>query len=176
MRRSMRLPRSATSDEVVVRRPRLSHVGVVRQLQPRYTRLILREHGITLTSPAPQSSFIQVVPGDLLRGEARRLHSHRTLLDDLASWIDVGTLAWTQRYAVATACRILYGRDCRGRKQPGGWSGRGAPAGGGGSRYWHRSATKAPRLGTTPAPRPVKPTPPAGSSGTSTPGQVNAYP
>ncbi len=46
------------------------------------------------------------VPADLLRHEAAA--SLPTLLDDLATWIDIDTLAWGQRYAVVTACRILY--------------------------------------------------------------------
>ncbi len=50
--------------------------------------------------------FMPVVPADLLRREAAA--SLPTLLDDLASWIDIDTLAWGQRYAVVTACRILY--------------------------------------------------------------------
>ncbi len=70
-----------------------------------YTRWILREYGITLTGPAPRA-FMPVVPADLLRREAAA--SLPTLLDDLASWIDIDTLAWGQRYAVVTACRILY--------------------------------------------------------------------
>ncbi|MCA9712388.1 MAG: DUF4111 domain-containing protein [Myxococcales bacterium] len=73
-----------------------------------YTRWILREHGITLTGPAPPS-FMPVVPADLLRREAAA--SLSTLLDDLATWVDIDTLAWGQRYAVVTACRILYTLD-----------------------------------------------------------------
>jgi hypothetical protein len=70
-----------------------------------YTRWILREHGITLTGPVPRS-FISAVPPDLLRREAAV--SLPTLLDDLATWIDIDTVAWGQRYAVVAACRILY--------------------------------------------------------------------
>jgi hypothetical protein len=69
------------------------------------TRWILREHGITLTGPAP-SSFIAAVPAEFLRREAAA--SLRTLLDDLATWIDIDALAWGQRYAVVAACRIYY--------------------------------------------------------------------
>lgn len=47
-----------------------------------------------------------VVPADVLRREAAA--SLPTLLDDLATWIDIDTSAWGQRYAVVTACRILY--------------------------------------------------------------------
>ncbi|MEP6816378.1 MAG: aminoglycoside adenylyltransferase domain-containing protein [Marmoricola sp.] len=47
-----------------------------------------------------------VVPADLLRHEAAA--SLPTLLDDLATWINIDTLAWGQRYAVVTACRTLY--------------------------------------------------------------------
>jgi hypothetical protein len=46
------------------------------------------------------------VPADLLRREAAA--SLPTLLDDLATWVNIDTLAWAQRYAVVTACRILY--------------------------------------------------------------------
>ena len=69
------------------------------------TRWILREHGITLSGPAPRS-FMPVVPAAVLRREAAA--SLPTLLDDLATWIDIDTLAWGQRYAVVTACRILF--------------------------------------------------------------------
>lgn len=70
-----------------------------------FTRWILREHGITLTGPTPHS-FMPVVPADLLRREAAA--SLPTLLDDLATWTDIDTLAWAQRYAVVTTCRMLY--------------------------------------------------------------------
>jgi hypothetical protein len=76
-----------------------------------YTRWILREHGITLTGPAPRS-FMPVVPAPVLRREANA--SLATLLDDLATWIDIDTLAWGQRYAVVTACRVLYTLDTAG--------------------------------------------------------------
>jgi hypothetical protein len=70
-----------------------------------YTRWILREHGITLTGPAPRS-FMPVVPPAGLRREAAA--SLPTLLDDLAAWVDIDTVAWGQRYAVVTACRTLF--------------------------------------------------------------------
>lgn len=70
-----------------------------------FTRWILREHGITLTGPPPQS-FMPVVSDSLLRREAAE--SLRTLLDDIAEWVDIDALAWGQRYAVTTACRALY--------------------------------------------------------------------
>jgi hypothetical protein len=76
-----------------------------------YTRWILREHGITLTGPAPRS-FMPVVPATVLRREATT--SLATFLDDLATWIDIDTLAWGQRYAVVTACRTLYTLDTTG--------------------------------------------------------------
>jgi len=70
-----------------------------------YTRWTLREHGITLTGPAPRT-FMPVVPAHPLRREAAT--SLPTLLHDLASWIDIDTVAWGQRYAVVTVCRLLY--------------------------------------------------------------------
>lgn len=73
-----------------------------------FTRWILREHGLTLTGPAPRS-FMPTVPKDHLRREAAT--SLPTLLDDLATWVDIDTLAWGQRYAVTTACRILFTFD-----------------------------------------------------------------
>jgi hypothetical protein len=73
-----------------------------------YTRWILREHGIALTGPPP-CSFMSAVPGDLLCREAAA--SLPGLLDDLATWIDMDQVAWGQRYAVVTACRILYTLD-----------------------------------------------------------------
>jgi hypothetical protein len=70
-----------------------------------YTRWILREHGITLVGPAP-ASFMPAVPAELLRREAAA--SLTTLTADLATWVDIDSLAWGQRYLVATACRMLY--------------------------------------------------------------------
>ncbi|SDS54821.1 protein of unknown function [Friedmanniella luteola] len=70
-----------------------------------YTRWILREHGVTLTGPAPKS-FIAAVPDDFLRREAAA--ALPTLLDDLATWVDIDALAWGQRYAVVAACRTYY--------------------------------------------------------------------
>jgi len=46
------------------------------------------------------------VTKELMRGEAAG--SVPILLEDLATWVDIDTLAWGQRYAVVTACRILY--------------------------------------------------------------------
>jgi len=70
-----------------------------------YTRWILREHGLTLTGPTP-ASFMPAIPAHALRRGAAA--SLPTLLDGLATWVDIDTLAWGQRYAVVTACRILY--------------------------------------------------------------------
>jgi len=70
-----------------------------------YTRWILREHGLVLTGPTPQS-FMPPIPALVLRREAAA--SLPTLLADLATWVDIDTIAWGQRYAVVTACRILY--------------------------------------------------------------------
>lgn len=76
-----------------------------------YTRWILREHGLVLAGPQPRS-FMSPVPATILRGEAAT--SLPTLLDDLATWVDIDTLAWGQRYAVATTCRILYTLEVAG--------------------------------------------------------------
>ena len=70
-----------------------------------YTRWILREHGITLTGPEPRT-FLPPVPPELLRREAAT--AIPTLMADLATWLDIDAIAWGQRYAVVTACRLLY--------------------------------------------------------------------
>ena len=70
-----------------------------------YTRWILREHGIALAGPDPHT-FMAPVPPEVLRTEAA--DALPRLLDDLATWVDLDTLAWGQRYAVVTACRLLY--------------------------------------------------------------------
>ena len=55
-----------------------------------YTRWILREHGIALAGPAPRS-FMPPVTKELMRGEAAA--SLPILLEDLATWVDIDTLA-----------------------------------------------------------------------------------
>jgi hypothetical protein len=70
-----------------------------------YTRWILREHGVVLTGPEPRS-FMEPVPEDSLRREAAA--AIPGLINDLATWVDIDAVAWGQRYAVTTACRILY--------------------------------------------------------------------
>lgn len=73
-----------------------------------YIRWILREDGITLTGPTPPS-VLPVVPADLLRREAAA--SLPRLLDDLATWVDIDSIASGQRYEVVTVCRTLYTLD-----------------------------------------------------------------
>ena len=70
-----------------------------------YTRWILREHGIVLTGPEPRS-FMPSVPEDALHREAAA--ALPTLMDHLATWIDIDVVAWGQRYAVTSTCRVLY--------------------------------------------------------------------
>jgi hypothetical protein len=70
-----------------------------------YTRWILRERGLTLAGPEP-TTWMESVPEPVLRQESKA--AMPTLLDDLATWIDIDAVAWGQRYAVVTACRSLY--------------------------------------------------------------------
>lgn len=70
-----------------------------------YTRWILRERGLTLVGPAPPT-WMDEVPPTALREESRA--ALPTLLEDLATWVDIDAAAWGQRYAVVTACRTLY--------------------------------------------------------------------
>ena len=67
-------------------------------------RWTLRERGVTLIGPDPRS-FACEVPADALREHMRV--SVQTFLPDLFTWIDF-RIAWAQRYAVATLCRMLY--------------------------------------------------------------------
>lgn len=70
-----------------------------------YTRWILRERGLTLVGPDPRA-WMEDVPQAALRHESGA--ALPTLLEDLATWIDIEAIAWGQRYAVVTASRILY--------------------------------------------------------------------
>ena len=67
-------------------------------------RWSLRECGVTLTGPDPEALVDPVSP-EILR--ARMCEDAQTFLPDLLSWINLD-IAWAQRYAVATLCRILH--------------------------------------------------------------------
>lgn len=67
-------------------------------------RWTLRERGITLAGPDPRE-LVAEVPADALRSRMRRLIG--SFLPDLSSWISFD-IAWAQRYAVSTLCRMLY--------------------------------------------------------------------
>jgi len=71
-------------------------------LEQRWT---LREHGVVLAGPSP-ATFAAPVPATLLR--AAMAEQLPRLLDDLATWIDIGTIAWGQRYAVESLCRMFW--------------------------------------------------------------------
>ncbi|TCM49970.1 aminoglycoside adenylyltransferase domain-containing protein [Kribbella sp. VKM Ac-2568] len=70
-------------------------------------RWTLREYGVTLAGPDPRK-LVEVVPAEALR-ERMRADIPR-LLTDLATWISI-EMAWGQRYAVTTLCRMLYTLD-----------------------------------------------------------------
>jgi hypothetical protein len=70
-------------------------------------RWTLRECGVTLAGPAPQP-LVDEVPAEALRDRMRR--DVVTLLPELATWSSL-ELAWGQRYAVTTLCRMLYTLD-----------------------------------------------------------------
>ncbi|MEV6286854.1 aminoglycoside adenylyltransferase domain-containing protein [Kribbella sp. NPDC051770] len=67
-------------------------------------RWTLREYGVTLAGPDPKS-LVDVVPAEVLR--ARMRADIPQLLPGLATWISI-ELAWGQRYAVTTLCRMLH--------------------------------------------------------------------
>lgn len=78
-------------------------------------RWTFREYGATLAGPEPKT-LVDVVPPEVLR--ARMRTDIPALLPGLATWISID-LAWGQRYAVTTLCRMLYtlaeGRVCSKR-------------------------------------------------------------
>ena len=65
----------------------------------------MREHGVTLAGPDPKELVDKVDP-DAIRETMREL-IHR-FLPDLEAWISLESIAWAQRYAVTTLCRMLY--------------------------------------------------------------------
>jgi predicted nucleotidyltransferase len=70
-------------------------------------RWTLRERGITLAGPDPPE-LVAEVPADALRSRMPPLIE--SFLSDLFSWISFD-IAWAQRYAVTTLCRMLYTLD-----------------------------------------------------------------
>ena len=70
-------------------------------------RWVLRERGITLAGRDPRE-FAGEVPADALRRKMRRLIE--SFLPDLFGWTSFD-IAWSQRYAVTTLCRMLYSLD-----------------------------------------------------------------
>lgn len=70
-------------------------------------RWVLRERGITLTGPDPRD-FACEVPADALSSKMRPLIE--SFLPDLFGWTSF-EIAWSQRYAVTTLCRMLYTLD-----------------------------------------------------------------
>jgi Aminoglycoside adenylyltransferase, C-terminal domain len=70
-------------------------------------RWSLRECGVTLTGPHPKTLVDPVRP-EVLR--ARMREYARNFLPDLLSWTNFD-IAWAQRYAVTTLCRILHTFD-----------------------------------------------------------------
>ena len=70
-------------------------------------RWSLRECGVTLTGPDPWDLVDPVGP-EVLAARMRELA--RAFLPDLYAWTSFEN-AWTQRYAVATLCRILHTFD-----------------------------------------------------------------
>jgi hypothetical protein len=70
-------------------------------------RWTLRERGITLAGPNPRE-LVAEVPADTLRSRMPPLIG--SFLPDFFSWTSFD-IAWSQRYAVTTLCRMLYTLD-----------------------------------------------------------------
>jgi Domain of unknown function (DUF4111)/Nucleotidyltransferase domain len=68
-------------------------------------RCTLRHRGVVLTGP-PAASVVDDLPPGVVREQMRT--QIPGLMDGLRTWIDVERVAWGQRYAVATLCRMLY--------------------------------------------------------------------
>jgi hypothetical protein len=68
-------------------------------------RWTLRERGIILAGPSPDV-IVEKVDPEAIREKMRQLLP--TFLAELATWIRLDGIAWAQRYAVATLCRMLY--------------------------------------------------------------------
>jgi predicted nucleotidyltransferase len=68
------------------------------------SRWILRERGVILAGPEPRA-FACEVPADALRHKARL--QIESFLPDLFTWTSFD-IAWSQRYAVETLCRMLF--------------------------------------------------------------------
>ncbi len=67
-------------------------------------RWTLRHHGVVLTGPR-REHFADVPPGllrDRMRGQIPGF------MTELATWIRIEEIAWGQRYAVTTLCRMLF--------------------------------------------------------------------
>jgi hypothetical protein len=74
-------------------------------------RWSLRECGGVVVGPDPGELVDEVGP-EAIRNRMRELV--QTFLPDLGSWITLDRIAWAQRYAVATLCRILYSIETGG--------------------------------------------------------------
>jgi predicted nucleotidyltransferase len=70
-------------------------------------RWTLHNRGLVLAGPEPKE-FVAPVPASALRQRTRELIA--TFLPDLFAWTNFD-IAWTQRYAVETICRLLYTLD-----------------------------------------------------------------
>lgn len=69
------------------------------------TMRVLREHGVTITGPAP-ADLVAAVPPGAVRAQMRT--DLPGLLAEVSVWGWPFRTAWTQRYLVATYCRMLY--------------------------------------------------------------------
>jgi len=69
-----------------------------------HTRWILRHHGMVIAGP-PIASLVDEVPPGALR-DAMRV-ALPNVIADIRTWASFD-VAWTQRYAVSTYCRVLY--------------------------------------------------------------------
>jgi hypothetical protein len=69
-----------------------------------HVRWILRHHGITIAGP-PIADLVDEVPPRALREEMRAALPE--VMAGVQSWAPFD-IAWTQRYLVATYCRVLY--------------------------------------------------------------------
>ncbi|MDX6273502.1 MAG: hypothetical protein QOJ92_712 [Frankiales bacterium] len=67
-------------------------------------RWILRNHGIRVVGP-PTQELVDPIPSEAMRQGAKA--AIPTAIRDIEGWVSLD-LAWGQRYAVVTMCRLLY--------------------------------------------------------------------
>lgn len=89
---------------MALHRPRLAPNAVVNALQHRGRRWTRGSEALPWPAPPPRT-LVEPVSAKVLRARIRQYAE--SCLPDLFTWTNFD-IAWSQRHAVATCCRILY--------------------------------------------------------------------